>query len=112
MIVQQPASSCRQNAAFGLVLAIEDAYGNVVTSANNSVSVALGNNPTKAKLGGTTSVKAKNGYVTFSGLTISKAGAGYTLLLSSTGPHQEPTTISITADLTGHPGVRGPLRGP
>jgi hypothetical protein len=85
VIVTQPPSSVALNAAFGLVLAIEDAYGNVVTSPSNSVTVAFGNNPSNAKLGGTTSVKANNGYVTFTGLSINKRGAGYMLKLTSTG---------------------------
>ena len=84
-IITPPPSSVALNASFGLVLAIEDAYGNVVTSANNSVTVAFGNNPGNAKLGGTTSVKAKNGYVTFTGLSINKRGSGYTLKLTSSG---------------------------
>ncbi len=85
VITTQPPSSVAQSASFGLVLAIEDAYGNIVTSANNTVSIAIANNPGGAKLGGTTSVKAKNGYVTFTGLSINKKGTGYTLTISSSG---------------------------
>lgn len=85
VIVQQPPSNVRVNRAFTVVVAIEDAYGNVVTNAKNSVSVAFGNNPTRAKLGGTRKVTAKNGYVTFSNLTVSKAGSGYTLVFSNSG---------------------------
>jgi hypothetical protein len=84
-IVTQPPSSIAQSASFGLVLAIEDAFGNIVTSASNSVTVAFANNPTNAKLGGTTSVKATNGYVTFSNLSINKRGTGYTLKLTTAG---------------------------
>jgi hypothetical protein len=85
------------NAGFGLVVVIEDAYGNVVTSANNTVTVALANNPTGAKLGGTLSVKAKNGVVTFSGLSLNKRGSGTTLKLSSTGLTAATTTaITVT----------------
>ena len=85
VIITQPPASVALNSSFGLVLAIEDAYGNIVTSANNTVKVAFGNNPTGAKLGGTTSVKAKNGYVTFTGLSINKRGTGYTLKITSSG---------------------------
>ena len=85
VMITEPLASVALNSSFGLVLAIEDAYGNIVTSANNTVTVALANNPTGAKLGGTTSVKAKNGYVTFSGLSINKRGTGYTLKISSSG---------------------------
>jgi streptogramin lyase len=85
VITTQPPSSVVVNTGFGLVAAVEDAYGNVVTSASNSVSVALANNPTKAKLGGTTSAKASQGLVTFTGLSINKVGSGYTLQVSSSG---------------------------
>ena len=37
---------------------IEDAYGNVVTTASSTVSVAFANNPTGATLGGTLTVTA------------------------------------------------------
>ena len=57
----------------------------MVTSASNKVKVALGNNPTGAKLGGTLSVTASKGVATFSGLTINKVGSGYTLQLTSSG---------------------------
>jgi len=49
------------------------------------VAVALLNNPTGAALGGTLSVTAQSGVATFSGLTLDKAGTGYTLSLSSNG---------------------------
>jgi hypothetical protein len=85
VIVTAPPVSVAMNASFGLVLAIEDAYGNIVTSANNTVSIALASNPGGAKLSGTTSVKAKNGYVTYTGLSINKRGSGYTLKVTSSG---------------------------
>ena len=85
VITQQPPASVPVNTGFGLQAAIEDAYGNVETSASNTVKVALANNPTGAKLGGTLSEKATNGVATFSGLTINKVGTGYTLALSSSG---------------------------
>ncbi len=87
------------NTGFGLQASIEDAYGNVVTSASNTVKVALANNPTGAKLGGTLSVKASKGVATFSGLTLNKVGTGYTLQLSSsglTGATTSPITVTST----------------
>ena len=85
MITQQPPASVVVNAGFGLIAAIEDAYGNVETSASSTVKVALDNNPAGAKLGGTLSVKASKGVATFSGLTLNKVGTGYTLQLTSSG---------------------------
>ncbi len=82
-ITEQPPASVVLKDSFGLIAAIEDEYGNVVTSASNTVKVALANNPTGAKLGGTLSEAASNGVVTFSGLTLNKVGSGYTLALSN-----------------------------
>jgi hypothetical protein len=73
------------NTGFGLVAAVEDAYGNVVTSASNSVSVALASNPTGARLSGTSKVTASHGLATFTGLSLNKVGTGYTLQVSSKG---------------------------
>ncbi len=82
-ITEQPPASIVVTASFGLIAAIEDEYGNVVTSASNTVKVALANNPAGAKLGGTLSEAASNGVVTFTGLTLNKVGSGYTLALSN-----------------------------
>ena len=97
VITQQPPASVALNTGFGLIVVIEDAFGNVVTSANNTVTLALANNPTGAKLGGTLSVKAKNGVATFTGLTLNKRGSGYTIKVSSTGLTGATTTaITVT----------------
>jgi hypothetical protein len=64
---------------------VEDAFANVVTTATNTVSVALGANPGGATLGGTTSRAAVAGVATFSTLTIDSAGTGYTLVATSPG---------------------------
>jgi len=84
-ITQQPPATVKVSSGFGLQASIEDQYGNVVTTATGSVSVAFANNPTGATLGGTRSVSASQGVATFSALTINEVGSGYTLQVSSTG---------------------------
>lgn len=64
---------------------IADAFGNAVSTATTSVTVAFGTNTAGAVLGGTTTVAAVGGIATFSGLTVSKVGAGFTLVASATG---------------------------
>ncbi|MCB1589267.1 MAG: DUF11 domain-containing protein [Xanthomonadales bacterium] len=82
---QQPT-----NTAAGAVITpaptvrILDAGGNLTTSMA-SISVALGNNPGSATLGGTTTVAASDGIATFPGLTVSNGGTGYTLTASGAG---------------------------
>ena len=65
------------------VVAVEDAYGNVVSSAA-SVTVSLTNNTTGATLGGTATVAAVNGLAAFTTLTVNLAGS-YTLTANATG---------------------------
>ena len=66
-------------------LRIEDAGGNLVTTATNQVSVALGANPGGGTLAGTTTVSAVAGLATFTDLTLDKVGVGYTLVFTSPG---------------------------
>ncbi len=71
--------------ATGFAVSIEDASGNVVTASTASVTVSIMSNPGGATLGGTTTVDASSGVATFSGITLDKAGIGYTLVASSDG---------------------------
>jgi hypothetical protein len=64
---------------------VQDALGNTAAQFGGLVTVAIGNNPGGGVLGGTATVAAAAGVATFSGLSIDKIGAGYTLVASSTG---------------------------
>jgi Big-like domain-containing protein/invasin-like protein len=65
---------------------IQDAGGNRVTSASNSIAIAIANNAGPGgKLSGTSPVSAVNGIATFSDLSIDKIGTGYTLSASTAG---------------------------
>jgi hypothetical protein len=97
VITQQPPATVKVNTAFAFQASIEDAYGNAVTSATNTVSVAFANNPTGATLGGTLSVTASQGVASFTNLTINKTGSGYTLRVSSSGLSSAVTSaINVT----------------
>ena len=83
---QQPSSSSGGTAfATQPRVTIQDAGGNTVTGSSVSVALVIGTNPSAGALSGTTSVAAASGVVTFSGLSIDKAGNGYTLTASSGG---------------------------
>lgn len=58
---------------------VEDTYGNLVAS-GVSVTLALSTNPTSATLGGATATTNSAGVATFTGVTVSKSGQGYTLV--------------------------------
>ncbi|HMZ21043.1 MAG TPA: putative Ig domain-containing protein, partial [Blastocatellia bacterium] len=50
-----------------------------------SITLALGNNPSGATLGGTLTKQVVNGVATFDNLTVNKLGTGYTLVAGSSG---------------------------
>src|SRR5207244_1006825 len=62
-----------------------DGQGNTATGFTGNVTVAIGANPSGGTLAGTATVAAVSGVATFSGLSIDKAGTGYTLVASSSG---------------------------
>ena len=85
VFTQQPPANVVVNAGFLLQATIEDPYGNVETDDSAPVTAALATNPDGATLGGALSVNAIDGVASFSGLTLSQLGSGYTLAVSSNG---------------------------
>ena len=69
----------------GIVMEILDEDGNRVETATNSITLALGNNPSGGVLSGTLTVAAANGLATFNGVHIDKAGLGYRLKADAPG---------------------------
>src|SRR5205823_8653445 len=57
----------------------QDASGNTATGFTGNLTVAIGTNPSSGTLTGTLTHAAVGGVATFSGLSIDKAGTGYTL---------------------------------
>lgn len=68
-----------------VLVRILDRCGNPIVSSTATVTLALGNNPGGATLGGTLSRSAIAGVATFSELSLNKPGTGYTLTASSSG---------------------------
>jgi len=64
---------------------ILDVFGDIVPTATNTVTVALGTNPNGATLFGTLTANAVGGIATFPDLRLDRPGTGYTLLASMTG---------------------------
>jgi hypothetical protein len=60
-----------------LIVAVEDAQGNVVTTASDTITMSAAAGP--GALSGVTTVGAINGYARFQDLILSTAGAGYEL---------------------------------
>ena len=93
--------SAAAGASLGTIqVTAQDAEGNPVQSYTANVSLVIGNNPSGGALSGVTTVAAASGVATFTGLSIDKAGAGYTLSVSSgalTGATSTPFGISAGA---------------
>ena len=66
-----------------MTVAVQDAFGNTVTSATDAVTVAIGTNAGGGVLSGVVTVSAASGVASFSGLSIDKVGTGYTLVATS-----------------------------
>ena len=81
-------------------VALQDAFGNFVTSETQSITLSLGANASGATLSGTTTATTVNGVATFSGLSIARAGSGYTLLANGTG-----LASATSSDFSVVPGV-------
>src|SRR5579872_1293376 len=81
----QPSNAAAGTGAISATVSIEDASGNVVTTATNQVTIAIGTNPGSGALSGTATATATAGVATFSNLTINNAGTGYTLAASASG---------------------------
>jgi hypothetical protein len=99
VIAKQPAETTVAGKAIspGVVIDVENASGQIVTTDNSAVILSLATSPSGATESGTFSVKAVNGVATFSNLILTKAGA-YTLKATD-GALTSATTsaLSITA---------------
>lgn len=99
----QPSTTWANHAFTSLQVAVRDAQGNVVTSATDSVTVAIGTNPGSGMLSGTVTVAAANGIATFADLSVTAPGQGYTLTATSQGRKSAtsaPFTIAALAALS------------
>ena len=83
---QPTAAAGGVNITPAVVVTALDQLSNVATGFTGNVTMALGSNPSAGTLSGTTSVAAVAGVATFAALKIDKAGVGYTLAASATGP--------------------------
>ena len=82
----QPADTASRAAIEPAVqVAVQDAFGNLVTTGRHTVTVALGANPSEGTLSGTATATTAAGVATFANLRVDRAGADYTLTASADG---------------------------
>lgn len=82
-----------------VAVSVQNAAGVALPFAGTSVTVAIGTNPGSGTLSGTVSgTTNSSGVVTFAGLSINKAGVGYTLTAASSGlTSATSSTFTISA---------------
>ncbi|WP_413558669.1 beta strand repeat-containing protein [Bdellovibrio sp. HCB209] len=85
LFITGPSDTLAGSTLTTLVVRALDANANTATSFTGNITVAFGNNPTTATLNGTKTVAATGGSASFPGLSVSKAGTGFTLVASATG---------------------------
>ena len=93
IVTNGPPTSVSAGAAFIVIVDIEDAEGNTVTTFGGNVTIAIANNPGSSTLAGTLIVAASSGAASFSDLTLNKVGVGYTLQASSNQLSSVTTTV-------------------
>lgn len=95
----QPPTTVTAATTFSVGVTVEDASGAAVQVAGQSVTVAIGTNPSGGTLGGTLTVATNaSGVATFSNLTINKIGTGYKLGATSSGlASATSTAFNVTA---------------
>jgi hypothetical protein len=94
---QQPAASAVAGASIGAKVAIEDSFGNILTSdKTDQVTVAIAGNPGGGTLHGTTTVTVSAGVATVSQLWIDKVGVAYSLQATSGKLQATSTSFNIT----------------
>ena len=76
---------------------VQDAGGNLVLTATDSVTLVINNNPGSGTLSGTLTVAAVSGEATFNDVSIDKLGSGYTLDATASGLS---TAISVSFNIT------------
>jgi hypothetical protein len=99
----QPADAMAGASIGTVTVAVQDAAGNALPSFVGAVTLAIGTNPGTSTLSGTATATTVAGVATFTGLSLNKAGAAYTLVASATGlvsGTSAPFNISIGAAST------------
>ncbi len=97
VVTTQPPATTTAGSTFTVVVTARDQYGNTATGFGSNVSLGFGANPGAGTLSGTTTRTPVNGVATFTGISVNKAGVGYTLIASATGLNVTTSAFTVTA---------------
>ena len=78
-----PPASMVAGSPFGVQVAVQDGFGNLVANSSLPVTIGIGFNAGPGTLSGTLTRNAVNGIATFNDLSIDTPGNGYTLVATS-----------------------------
>ena len=96
VVTSGPPGSITAGNPFGLIVAVEDPLGDLISSFNGNISIGLTKSDGAGAIGGTLTVSASHGIATFSGLTLTTAGASYILEVSGGGVTATTGPVSVT----------------
>jgi hypothetical protein len=107
----QPAGSVAGATISAAKVSVEDAAGNVVVTDNSTaVTLTISTNPGGGTLSGGGQVTVSSGVATYPGLSIDRAGTGYTLRATDTtdgaGAHPYAAGMGSAFDITPAPATR------
>ena len=85
LLTTQPSGPITAGQPFNIVVEAADQFGNLNTSYTQPVTVQLTTSVGGSTLGGTTTLTAQGGMVTFSDLTLDRPGSGDVITVSSPG---------------------------
>ncbi len=83
VVTVPPPGTMTAGSGFGLTVSAEDAFGNLATTFDNIVSIALASGPVGSALNGATAITALQGVAAFTGLSLDTVGTGYALQVES-----------------------------
>lgn len=92
VVVGQPPSQVPLGSSFGMMVAVIDPFGNLVTSYNGLVAVAEAAGPVGGVLAGQVIVASTNGVADFTDLALEGPGAGYVIGVGAQGLSPAYTT--------------------
>lgn len=78
---------------------VRDQFGNTVDTVDLDLTISIASNPGSATLSGTLTRQSDGGVATFNGLSLDRAGTGYTLAVNGSGLEVESDPFNISAPI-------------
>jgi hypothetical protein len=83
VVIAEPSARVLPGVTLGLIVAVEDSFGNLEPSYSGNVTASLKGGPARGTLSGTRVVTVNQGQAIFSSLQVKRLGTGYTIKLTA-----------------------------